>query len=467
MTHDYDTPDDLALPGDGSLAERFDQWLSDLGVERHGTYDDFLQRMPHLYTLTEAQQLLQLPFALEAGLAGVPTEPVPPFYPPAIAVNPWPAAGSGTPFPTDRIRIGRVDHKVIRGRIESQLGGNVSSNDCWHSMLLAHLCEHTAIFGSTRSGKSTVTEFLLRELDRVKTPFLVIEPVKVEYKDALSSPPLKHAVQRRNFEGDPSGKAGADFIRFDPMRLQSGVTVARHISYLKPCFMAAFPGSELSGLILENGLIAHYTEDNDAACGLGLYSRGGPRGPEPRKDTNGKDWNPFEALLQENTVVELDSVADLEQEPLIMAFLLTFLFEHRQADRSPPPRATKADGSATAVSRAASQPFRTNAAVKWRAKSHRPRPCRSFPICWPKWELSTKSMEAEIARGKLDAASLAGPDANPLGIVDTHLKVADDRPAVDEAARDYIRDTSGSTEPYVDYFTGPLATSNDGTSEKD
>jgi hypothetical protein len=42
-------------------------------------------------------------------------------------------------------------------------------------------------------------------------------------------------------------------------------------------------------------------------------------------------FNPFDTLLRHPAIVELDAVADPEQKALLMAFLLTFLYEHRQA----------------------------------------------------------------------------------------------------------------------------------------
>jgi hypothetical protein len=41
-------------------------------------------------------------------------------------------------------------------------------------------------------------------------------------------------------------------------------------------------------------------------------------------------YNQFPLLLNHPTVLELDAISDNEQKSLIMAFLLTFLFEHRQ-----------------------------------------------------------------------------------------------------------------------------------------
>lgn len=76
------------------------------------------------------------------------------------------------------------------------------------------------------------------------------------------------------FESD-RGPEGSDFLAFDPMRLQPGVSVARHASYLKSCFEAAFPMESWMALLLENGILEYYTGEREGGCcGLHLFSRG-------------------------------------------------------------------------------------------------------------------------------------------------------------------------------------------------
>jgi len=365
-------------------------WLRSLGVVEDRGYSGFLTRMPHLYTLEEAERLFRLPFARDAGLPGIPTRPLPPFHAACIKFQPRSA-----PPPADSVRVGLTQTSALSG-------ADGQDTQLWHSVPIRDLCKHALIVGSTGSGKTVFTTFLLRELRRLAIPFLVIEPVKTEYYDRLR-PDIPQLVRWR-FEGADDGKPAADFLPFDPMRLQPGVTVARHVSYLKSCFEAAFPLTDVLALVLENGLRAYYTRlPRDGGCGLGVFSRGGSRAHRiihnevyPSFQTFTKfflhrfleetlappqgggraspaavellfNWrqlfvrrfdnllqgplgeairradslavkdltryyNPLYHMLQKPTVLELDGLADNEQKSLMMAFLLTFLFERRQAE---------------------------------------------------------------------------------------------------------------------------------------
>ena len=193
------------------------------------------------------------------------------------------------------------------------------------------------------------------------------------------------------------------------MRLPEGVTVARHASYLKSCFEAAFPLESVAALLLEAGIRNYYTEQiRHGGCGLSLFQRGEKKlirsiirtekesGKQTRlvspslhgffeyfigrflstafpakqnqpklieisenfrqifkrrfdaiwsgmigesakladmrfnQDKDNSDL--FDSILNKNTIIELDGIPDEEQKSLLMAFLLTALFERRQAE---------------------------------------------------------------------------------------------------------------------------------------
>jgi len=373
------------------------------GVTPDEDYAGFLTRLPQLYTVAEVGPLVRLPYGRSAGLPGIETRPVPPFYPPGTRRHP-----AGEAPAADVIRVG-----VHRG---APAGGRGD----WHAVRLDDLTRHALITGMTGSGKTVATTFLARELDRLGVPFLVLEPVKTEYHDRLRA--VVPGLRRWRLDGGPDGRPAPDFLPFDPLRLQPGVTVARHVAYLKGAFQAAFPLDEVLSLVLENGLRRYYTDPvAGGGCGLAAFTRGsvavhrvrvgagGRRQPFPALfdfqrfflgrflptalDPRGKggdagarlyEWqqifrrrfenllggpvgvacrradalylgaidaaraagrtvaealpdlaraaNPFARLLTGPTVVELDGVTDGEQKALVMALLLTFLFEHRQAE---------------------------------------------------------------------------------------------------------------------------------------
>lgn len=278
LRHTLPAVDRLADPtvGARSLAG-VKQMIERRGVRALDSFLPFLGRMPDVFTLNEAEQVMRLPFALEGGLPGIATRPVTPFHPPAVGLVP-----DGDGAPADRVRLGRIASAskaatpAGRGPAVAERPHGPARATGWHTLPVADLCKHALIVGTTGSGKTVLTTFLLRELARLEVPFLVIEPVKTEYYDRL-----RHHIpglRRRRFEGTPSGRPADDFLRFDPLRLQRGVSVARHVSYLKSCFQAAFPLQDVQALLLENGLRAYYTRPvADGGCGLSLLRHGGPR----------------------------------------------------------------------------------------------------------------------------------------------------------------------------------------------
>lgn len=365
-------------------------------------YIDFLSRFPHLYTVEETEQVLTLPVADDEGLAGMETQMVPPFSAPSLRYDPV-VGPSGSPAEpeSDRVRIGMAKSMPVMSELEGWREPEVYQ---WHTIKRDDLTKHALIVGSTGSGKTMATLFFARECLRLSVPFLVIEPVKTEYYDRLQGAVTRAGttLQRLRFEGENGFRADG-FFAFDPMRLQSGVTVARHASYLKSCFEAAFPMEPWLALVLEAGILAYYTSAKfEGGCGLSMFTEGGAsvhedRGAEgifPSLKTFesffcGSDnsflnrafpsstdeaesqmarehkqmfkrrfqnllggvfgqacewaddcfradpkllYEPFTASLNENTVVELDGIPDPEQKSLVMAFLMTFLFERRQAD---------------------------------------------------------------------------------------------------------------------------------------
>lgn len=368
---------------------------------------DFLLRLPHLFTLQEAEELVRLPSADEEGIPGVESQLIPPFVVPNLAFQPVVGQdGQLTPPPANRVRLGLVRRPgALHANEAEPLEGAA-----WHSIDPGDLTKHAFIVGGTGSGKTKSTLFLAREMARLRIPFMVIEPVKTEYYQELAGkvPYLK----RKNFEGDADGDPGEDFLGFDPIRVPEGISVARHASYLKSCFEAAFPMEPVLALLMEKALVEYYTLPPSAGgCGYRKFARGGPHlgrveatrgrparifpsfatlqdfvlGPFVEKEFSGggaagpgragemRDifrrrfenlssgilGSSFERadstyrlsaarnggtarpehydllrtqLFRGPVIVELDAIPDASQKALAMAFLMSYLFEYRQAE---------------------------------------------------------------------------------------------------------------------------------------
>lgn len=383
--------------------DRFHREAARDGIESHEIeplFEEFLIDLPHLYTIDEAAAIASLPVADEEGLPGLDTRLIAPFSEPS-RMGAYPASSEP---PIDRLRIGIA---VGQGTANlSQQQTPALTNGEWHTIAPKDLTKHAFVVGSTGSGKTVTTLFLVRELARLKIPFLIIEPVKTEYFSQLHN--ISNLNLRRvRLEGTKDSKQVPDFLAFDPMRLQPGVSVARHASYLKSCFEAAFPLEPVLAMILDAGIRDYYTDQTEWGCKLNIFSRGGPHAHRkqtwslkdkkeiqvvqpslkgfrnfflkkylPQIVTVDKDqpklaelrelwvqyfkrrfdaldsgmigiaarnadklfladknaYDPFSTLLSGPTVLELDGVPDDEHKALMMAFIMTFLFERRQAD---------------------------------------------------------------------------------------------------------------------------------------
>lgn len=396
----------LDIPGPGWSAARRDAMRKQLGEDMAARgiapisdteVVDFLLRLPHVFALEEANVVLRLPTSDDEGLPGLETQPVAPFSIPSLRFLPVEQAGGGFQVPPPgRVRIGMVQRSGFGG---SAASGGRFSTFAWHTLDPLDLTKHALIVGSTGSGKTMTTLFLVRELARIKVPVMVIEPVKTEYYTKLRG--LVPGLIRCRLEGDIQGKPATGYLAFDPLRVPAGITVARHCSYLKSCFEASFALTEFLALLLENGLRAYYeASPADGGCGLGKFTRGGPgigairdskvypsfatfrtfltenylkkelasmmqsRGSGDavmlidafrRRFVNLGDgllgemfkladahyiaqkgapraYDIFGLYLQKNIVIELDAVADADQKALIMAFMMSRLFEYRQAE---------------------------------------------------------------------------------------------------------------------------------------
>ncbi|MFI2457937.1 ATP-binding protein [Streptomyces sp. NPDC019539] len=119
------------------------------------------------------------------------------------------------------------------------------------------LNRHVFITGMTGYGKTTTAKNLLVEAySRLDVPFLVIEPVKAEYR-ALAAHPALHGRLRVYSIGADSATLP---LRLNPFVPIESVPLARHIDLLKAVFNASFPMFAGMSYVLEEAMLEIYAE---------------------------------------------------------------------------------------------------------------------------------------------------------------------------------------------------------------
>lgn len=98
------------------------------------------------------------------------------------------------------------------------------------------LNKHLFVCGLTGSGKTTTVKHILKDLvQKEGTPFLVLESAKRDYRQLLAN-----EVFKDNLNIFTIGDATVSPIRFNPFYIQEGVHPLEHIDYLKAIFNASF-----------------------------------------------------------------------------------------------------------------------------------------------------------------------------------------------------------------------------------
>ncbi|GAB4501135.1 MAG: hypothetical protein Fur0035_06760 [Anaerolineales bacterium] len=167
------------------------------------------QRLPYLMGAKAASVLFRFPVSVRGGVPGIAVRQIAPDFEP----GPRPER-----IPPGEVQIGAL-----------QRGGLISSP-------LKDFTRHALITGFTGSGKTNTVLFLLNQLwAQHKTPFLVIESAKKEYRALLKVPGFSELLVFTF--GDESTSP----FRFNPFALLPGVRVEAHLGRLQACFDAALP----------------------------------------------------------------------------------------------------------------------------------------------------------------------------------------------------------------------------------
>lgn len=118
------------------------------------------------------------------------------------------------------------------------------------------LTKHTFITGITGSGKTNTCLALLRAAyEGEKTPFMVIEPAKQEYRILLADPLLGRDLQIFTLGDDTTSP-----FRLNPFQFVRGYPLITHIDLLKAVFNSSFPMYASMPYILEEAILNVYTD---------------------------------------------------------------------------------------------------------------------------------------------------------------------------------------------------------------
>lgn len=226
------------------------------------------------------------------------------------------------------------------------------------SLNLKSLAMHTFITGSTGSGKSNTVYQLLRELNRQKVRFLVIEPAKGEYKHIFGNSIAK--VYGTNPYVSP-------LLKLNPFKFPEGIHVLEHIDRLIELFNVCWPMyAAMPAVLKESVERAYVTAGWNLGTSVNKYSNDlfptftdvlrelnhvikesafseevkdnyiGSLATRIKSLTNGIYGRIFDndelgdkRLFDENVIVDLSRVGSVETKSMIMGILVMRLQEYR------------------------------------------------------------------------------------------------------------------------------------------
>ncbi|MFF4796219.1 ATP-binding protein [Streptomyces sp. NPDC001276] len=117
------------------------------------------------------------------------------------------------------------------------------------------LTRHAFVTGVTGSGKTNSVFHLLRQTAERGVPFLVLEPVKTEYRVLLRDPGLGSKLQVLTL-----GNENVSPFRLNPFEVPEGIPIAVHLDLLRSVFNASFGMWTPLPQILEKSLHAVYAD---------------------------------------------------------------------------------------------------------------------------------------------------------------------------------------------------------------
>lgn len=225
------------------------------------------------------------------------------------------------------------------------------------------LTQHTLVCGSTGSGKSNTLYTILSKLRQQKIPFLVIEPVKGEYKHVFGN-----YVDVSVYGTNPKQ---AHLLKLNPFSFPNEIHVLEHVDRLIEIFNVCWPMYAAMPVILKKSILQAYEKVGwdldisesiqegvifpsfaDVAISLKEIIQNSAYSEEVKGNyigsletrimslTDGLNAQLFSQnelsnsiLFDENVIVDLSRVASSETKSLIMGVLVMKLNEYRTSQR--------------------------------------------------------------------------------------------------------------------------------------
>lgn len=276
---------------------------------------------------------------------------------------------SGLPV-LDVVSFGREPHSLLEDTLDLDFGCGYHMRkkipEQRISLSKDELTKHTFITGSTGSGKSNTIYRLLERLGDEHVGFLVIEPVKGEYKDVIGK--KKNVVTY----GTNPNLTEIKLLRINPFRFPKHTHILEHLDRLVEIFNVCWPMYAAMPAILKDAVERAYIsagwnleksinkydenlfptfsdvvkqikivldESDYSADNKGDYT--GSLVTRLKSLTNGINGLIFttddvldEELFDQNVIVDLSRVGSTETKSLIMGLLVLKLQEHRMEQRA-------------------------------------------------------------------------------------------------------------------------------------
>ncbi len=267
------------------------------------------------------------------------------------------------------VPFGREPHFLLEGKLDVDIGCGYHMRKKVKGQRIhlskEELTKHTFITGSTGSGKSNTIYKLLEKLGKDGIGFLVVEPAKGEYKEALGK---KEGVITY---GTNPLITDTKLLRMNPFRFPQHTHILEHLDRLVEIFNVCWPMYAAMPAILKDSVErayvksgwdleksenrysselfptfndvvkeikqvlaeSDYSDDNKGDYTGSLVTR-------LRSLTNGINGLIFSAddikdedLFDRNAIVDLSRIGSTETKSLIMGVLVLKLHEHRMEQR--------------------------------------------------------------------------------------------------------------------------------------